>query len=160
MLTSPRPMRTFISKQASGFSGTGRMMKRMGYWDTTECPRCSAPEDATHVLQCTHPGASAVWHMEVDLLKASLDLVHTDPQITAAILDGLDTWRYNTIPATSNQLFTHQHTMGWKSFLDGFHSTQWGQAQQRYVSMLGRPFSVSLWSSQLIRWVWQIPWKM
>jgi hypothetical protein len=90
------------------------------------------------------------------------------PRLVKIILQALRTWRSGGTPPTthSNPLIQaalqDQAALGWRSFLEGLPCNKWTLAQEAYASQDKRQlrFSPGLWASQLIRWVWEIPWAL
>jgi hypothetical protein len=58
MKAVPLARRTFITKHATGMFGVGKFMKLWGERDSDACPRCGAPEDASHVWTCSQAQAN------------------------------------------------------------------------------------------------------
>jgi hypothetical protein len=167
--SSPTPRAHFRSKHASGFSGVGKKMQTMGFWSDAKCCRCDAPvETSEHVLRCPQEAASQVWETAIIALSKHLVSARTDPKITEAIVSALRLWRADDdIPTShSNPLIQaallDQHAIGWRSFLEGLPCNNWTTAQEAYAATKrpDLPFSPGLWASQLIRWVWEIPWSL
>jgi hypothetical protein len=144
-------------------------MLTMGFWPDAKCCRCKDPvEDSEHVLRCPQADASTTWEHSLAVLKRHLVLANTDPQITKNILSALQAWRIDSDPPSShpNRLIAaalrDQAALGWRSFLEGLPCNAWTDAQTAYelTNRQHSCFSPGAWASQLVRWVWEIPWAL
>jgi hypothetical protein len=157
--------RHFITKQASGFCGVGKMMKRMGEWPHDKCPRCQEPETTEHVLKCPAPAAVQVWESSVQEFGRALKSVRTDPAIVSELCGRLLAWKKgqahdgNQEDPLVQAAVEEQVQLGWRAMVEGIMSKKWAAAQQGYANKKGFRFSKGLWASKVIRWIWEIPWK-
>jgi hypothetical protein len=85
--------RHWITKHAAGWCGVGKMMKLWQEWDTPDCPRCGAFEDARHVWQCPASSVTPVWERSLARLKAWMTSSGTMPGMRDAICSYLQLWR-------------------------------------------------------------------
>jgi hypothetical protein len=86
-LTSvPLARRLFITKHATGMCGVGKFMRLWGERDTDSCPRCGAPENASHVWICPQEQATEVWDLSLHKLKEWMVEVGTLPDMRDSIL--------------------------------------------------------------------------
>ena len=127
--------RRLTSKLASGILGVGANMKKWGFEDTDECPRCGqAKEDNHHALRCKDHRSQEQWDQSVsalteqmrklgtdDLLAHTLELAvqnaRSDRSSNPRYLTGLlaDAWR-------------DQQRIGWFPLMVGFMSPAWAEA--------------------------------
>ena len=85
-------------------------------------------------------------------------------EMTTIIIDSLFSWQSDTpfySPATSNpnlwRAIVEQDQIGWKSFLNGFHSKQWRTSlQEEHLLVMRLQCSALLLMSKLIEKLWQL----
>ena len=145
------PERHFITKHASSNCGVGTTLVQWNLQEDDACPRCGQPEDSAHVYLCTGQNASVTWESNLNNLVDSLTRSQTDPSITHAIITSLSHWRQNgviplhLIHPSLWSVVHQQHTIGWRSLLEGAAGTQWRHAQQEYCTHLGLRQSNRRW---------------
>jgi len=155
-----------FTKHASGFFGTGKMMKRWKKRETAECPRCGAPvEDDTHILKCPQAAATDLWDKSLKDLREWLKKKGTEPQIREVILDSLSAWRDGREPTAFrdetceiHRLYTMQDEIGWKAAINGCWAKGWKEAQELYYQSRGSEKTGRRWLSALITKLWQVAW--
>lgn len=161
----------WMAKHLSGFSATGRVMKRRKEWDHDRCPRCEKHnEDATHILTCRNPSARQHWLTSVSTFSEILTKQKTHPDILRVIISRLKTWSY---PSNENFRYTsmddrvrkalyEQDRIGWTQFLYGRLTSLWLDPQDRWLVSIATKWKRSLdrWFVQVIKGVMEIPWQM
>jgi hypothetical protein len=132
-------LRRWTTKHGSENCGVGMTLLYWGKQPTNACPRCGAPENTLHVLQCRGEDSDEVALKQMSLLHALFDETFTHPDIAAAIVSRLTHFRHRShphLPPTIGheiRLATlAQDKIGWKNFMEGLVSNKWGPAQQRY----------------------------
>ena len=161
----PKHGQHFVSKHTAGICGVGKWMHRWKEWPTAQCPRCGTTEDASHVLLCQGSEATVVWDKAMQSLQVWMTSVHTDPDISKAIVAGLQHWRNGTdndIPTEGSTQYAlaQQTDIGWGNLLEGWISSEWAIAQQTYYDSIHSRRSGTRWASSLLRRIWMISWEM
>jgi hypothetical protein len=162
-----RTRQLWLSKHSSGFCGVGKMMYRMKQWPSPACPRCGLEEDTEHVWTCQQPEAQQKWEEAVDALSYYLRTQSTKPEISTAIIDGLNGWRNNS--KVDYDTYDHevllaaetQDKSGWKHFFEGRPNFHWVKLQSRYFSVeLKSQQSGKRWMTELIKKLWGVAWDL
>jgi len=114
-------------------------MLRWKKWTHNKCPRCGEFEDASHVISCKVPEATALWHSAVNSLQQWMENVQTDPQVVEAILSEFKHWR-NTGHEQPSMLATLAHMqqgdIGWNLALEGWLATEWEVTPQSHYDLI------------------------
>jgi hypothetical protein len=158
--------RHWIAKHAAGWCGVGKMMKLWQEWDTSDCPRCGAFEDAQHVWQCLAPSVTPVWERSLARLKAWMTSSGTMPGMRDAICFYLHSWRLgqDLLPVqTFSPLFGLRDAIdaqGWQAFFEGCLACDWAAIQHKYYVWIGSRRSGRRWVSMLIRKLWDTAWDL
>ena len=78
----------WCTKHGSENCGVGKTLLAWKKQLDNKCPRCSAPEDTTHVLRCTAHNSTAVWlenmlalHQTLVDLETPIDLQQPRPYL-------------------------------------------------------------------------------
>jgi hypothetical protein len=120
-----------------------------------------------HVWTCRHSEVQQMWAEAVDVLTHYLRTQSTQPEISKAIIDGLNGWRKNS----NVEYVTHdhkvllaaetQHQSGWKHFFEGRPNVHWVKLQSRYFSIdLKSQQSGKRWMTELIKKMWGVAWDL
>jgi hypothetical protein len=167
MKAAPLTRRHWISKQATGFCGTGKMMQLWKQRSTAECPRCHAPEeDVEHVYRCPNEDATAIWAESIDaLLEWMLDN-GSCPELARAFCDGLNSWRNDIPPLYDDprpsfgllEALEEQSHSGWQAALEGCLSLKWRAVQEGYLRWYRSRKSSRRWTVALIKKLWDVAW--
>ena len=158
----------WLSKFLTGFCGTGKMIQRYGTQTHSTCPRCGAPaETALHTITCPHQGASELWDKEIHTLRTWMHNNQGHTEMTNAICDKLNAWRYNQpspIITTSNRKLREglrkQDRLGWQNFIQGFIPKEFKACQQQHLINIGSQKSDSLWIARMQNKIWLIAWDL
>jgi hypothetical protein len=167
MSESPRTKQQWISKHSSGFCGVGKMMYRTKEWPSPTCPRCDSEEDTEHVWICQHPEVQHMWETALEVLADWLRTQSTLPELSAAIIQGLNGWRRQS-PAEHEAADQEvllaaqaQHTSGWKNFFEGRPNYHWVKLQSYYFTVaLKSRQSGKRWMTELIKKLWGVAWDL
>jgi hypothetical protein len=160
--TSTRQRQVWLSKQSSSFCGCGKMMLRMGKWETDECPRCAESEGAEHIWTCGASEVDTIWSAMETKLREVAEKFKTPPGIVEAMIEGIVWWRRGeSETASSTQAaiqgaLTDQERIGWRAFCEGRWSGSWQQAYKN----LGGPKDGTRWAAALIHVVWDAGWNL
>jgi hypothetical protein len=156
--------RIWIVKQASGMFASGKMMVQVGDRDRPDCPFCGQPENSAHIWLCQHQATLARWSESIQQLGHWMQTVRTDPAIMAAVLEHLAGWRSESTPNPGMLRVTNalasQNVIGWRGFLEGRVSTEWGVLQQEHYRSKGSRKSGKRWTVELIKKLWGVAWDM
>jgi hypothetical protein len=160
--------RQWIVKHSSGWCGVGKMLKLWQEWDTSDCPRCGAHEDAQHVWRCPAPSVTTVWEQSLGRLRRWMESVETQPGVCEAICSYLSAWRTGIILPDSQQFsylglptaIDAQSGLGWQAFLEGCLSIEWAAVQQSYYTWIRSRRTGRRWVSLLIRKLWDTAWDL
>ena len=137
----------WITKHASHNCGVGTTLVEWNQQNDDRCPRCSHPEDTTHVLRCTGSGATEVWNEHYTALEEWMTETDTHPLLQEVLLQNLQRWRQGLAPITQHpvpkiqQFLVSQATIGWRNLMEGLPSYWIRKIQQSHIS------STQLWSS-------------
>jgi hypothetical protein len=119
----PMSRRVWITKQASGIFGSGKMMMQTGDRVRAKCPFCEEPENSAHIWRCASADATRQWEQSVSKLAGWMQQQRTDPANIAAVVEHLTGWRANTTPNPGlmrvTQAILCQNVISWRSFLEG-----------------------------------------
>ena len=144
-------------------------MHRRGQWPNANCPMCTTLEDHRHVISCSSDQARkhfmTAWGALDDWLEAT-----SSPEIGQAVyllIEDYKTQEENVVwPTWSLQLQAtvhQQRQLGPRSFVEGFHTTGWIDAQQEYYDYLHKNKSAEAWATTLTEKVFLFThtmWKM
>lgn len=129
----PAARRLWVTKTASGFFASGKMMKLRRERPDAQCPRCAFdPEDRLHILQCSHPEAGILWDQSMLKLEAHLVSVDTEVTVAKTIYWKLQEWRSAgslaplaaQYPIAFREAFQAQDELGWEAFLFGMWTVE------------------------------------
>jgi hypothetical protein len=153
--------RTLITKHVTGMCGVS--MKLWGERDTDACPRCGAPEDASHVWTCPQEQANDVWNLSLRKLNDLMIEVGTSPELHESIVYNLDTWRSpeSTRQYSAGHNLTPldlQREYGWQSFLEGFVTEDWANIQNSYYRTIQASRTGRRWLIELKKKLWATAW--
>jgi hypothetical protein len=151
-----------------GLSLVGKVLQRNKLQEHAECPRCTAFENAEHVILCPALNAQRQWEATLTQLAQWLTKALTLPDLQTAIMTRLHFWRNQdaVLPPPTynwpgvNDLITHQDIIGWKNFLEGGVLQAWAAKQQEYYDWLQRRNTGKRWITNLIKKLWEISWNM
>lgn len=93
---------------------------------------------------------------------------HGHPELIELVILGLQTWHsneiipfaYNILEPLLKTAYKKQRWIGWKSFIEGFWTTERRLVQTDYLKHLKSQKSSILWISQVQRRMWHITWNM
>jgi hypothetical protein len=166
MKTVPLNRQIWIAKHVTGFCATGNNMLRRKIRTTAQCPRCLHDETPEHVWKCQDAEANATWENSLNSLKCWLQENSTHPEMSAAIIEYLDSWRNDRPPnlhifqAWIKLAVMHQSVLGWRNLLEGIPSKHWQETQQVYFSRIGSARSPKRWTIAMIQKMWEVAWNM
>ena len=118
-----------------------------------DCPFCGEVEDATHVWMCKSTQVSASWDKHFLAIQQWYKEHNTVPELENLILQGLQHWRANTNPPSSNaytELQQLQQLLGWQALFEGRPAKDWQGAQQQYYNVMGSRRTGKRWLIQLL----------
>ena len=159
----------WITKTTSGFYGSGIMMQRWKFRTNAACPRCGfLSEDTSHIFQCPHPEARAIWQTKLEALHPWLIQNYTSPSVASVICGRLNSWITNSalspISSTLSPPFRPvigiQDAIGWNCFFQGFWALEWEGAQSAYLQSIKSRRSPKRWLTSVITKLWDIAWDM
>lgn len=165
----PASRRLWVTKTASGFFASGKMMKLRRERPDAACPRCLFdPEDRLHILQCNHPEALVLWNHSMKKLEEHLESVDTDTIVAKTICWKLQELRNENphsplsaqYPSAFRAAFQAQDELGWEAFIFGFWTSHWESIQQAYLVSLNSKVSVKRWATSIIKKLWDVAWDM
>ena len=89
----------------------------------------------------------------------------TDPDLAAAIIEYLDSWRNDTAPTNNYppyilEILQLQSEIGWQQMFEGFTHLQWEETQATYYKSIKSLRTGRRWITQLIQKFWGIAWDM
>jgi len=168
MKSARRARRVWVTKQASGYCGTGRMMARWKLRDESTCPRCGViDEDMEHVLRCQNIKANEQWELSLASLRQWLEKHDTHPELTELLCSRLSAWRNgdDLLPLEFSdpdlyQLLTKQDAIGWRACIDGLLVNEWAAVQASYFELFESRRSGKRWVGALIKKLWDTAWDM
>ena len=167
MKSMPRARQHWMTKQASGFCATGKMMQRRGEWKTAKCLRCEEEmEDSEHVLRCSGAGAKEQWQEGIKSLRKWTAEQGTACDISAAISDGLQAWYNNETPDLDGysteiqEVMKLQSKIGWQALLEGCPVKGWAEAQADAFPSFGSKKSGRRWVAALVKKLAETAWQM
>jgi hypothetical protein len=165
MQESKRARRVFISKHLSSMCGIGKLMLHWKEWEHDLCPRCSSPEDSSHVWICQGFDANDIWESSLLHLTQWLHKVDTHPDLIEVILAILHSWREGQLnlyqpPLSLQHLLEDQMKVGGRRFFEGWLVKGWSDAQQRYYFLLHSQRSGRRWTVELLQRLWDISWDL
>jgi hypothetical protein len=120
-----------------------------------------ATEDAPHVWVCQGRGANDLWDKALLAFETWCDSVHTDPELTKAMISGLQNWWYGhpfNTPTNHNVYCTisQQSDIGWGNLLEGWMVIEWETLQQEYYDLVQSRRTGASWSAMLLQRLWRI----
>ena len=87
----------WLAKHLSGFSATGRVMKRRHEWEHDKCPLCDqSNKDAQHVLSRHNILARRTWEESLIAFQTHLEKINAHPNIVIIVLSRLHSWSSST----------------------------------------------------------------
>ena len=168
MKSERRARRVWVTKQASGFCGTGRMMVKWKFREESNCPRCGMiDEDMDHVLRCQSTEANEKWLSTMESLRMWLEKHDTHPDLVEILCKRLSEWRNGEglqpmvfSDPVLYRLLLKQDTIGWRSCIEGLLVREWAVVQASYFEMIGSRRSGKRWAVALIKKLWDTAWDM
>ena len=157
----------FISKWTSQTIGVGKIVKRWHHRPISLCPFCATQEEDTlHVLSCLNNDSIRLWALNCKSFCYILKQIDTCEYAISAIQRCLVQWRLHQdvtkfdhlYPPDLKAVLISQHKIGWKAFQEGLISSKWASYQQSYFKDIGSHRSASLWSSKMIKAIWNFTW--
>ena len=167
-LNIPSAKKKDVLKWSSGFCGTNETLFRRKQASSAECPGCQHPRETTdHVIKCPAAAATKVWDEAISKLKTWMLARNAAPELTEAILLGLQAWRNNhpalhhrySLPHLTTAV-NNQNQIGWSAFLKGFTANEWEYAQHNYLQFKASRMSGKRWIAALIRKLWETIWAL
>ena len=132
--------RTHFVKACHDLLPTGIIVHRDNPSYPDWCPLCHHPaEDHRHVLRCPHSSRVAWRAALLQKLSKLCNTLHTDPILTAILLNGMRTWLNllpfdeGGIPDLYSSLLSQQREIGWYHVFLGRMSKQWSKLQDAYL---------------------------
>jgi hypothetical protein len=157
----------WLNKWMTGFCGVGKMMKVYGFQTHSKCPKCQQSNETTdHVMQCTSYGTHTLWRKSMRSLSSWILENDGPTEFAEVIIANLSAWKHqSTFPPVPAQRWLReavlsQDDIGWRSFLDGFISYKWRKAIEKHFEEINSKKSAALWTSRLVRQIWEIQWLM
>jgi hypothetical protein len=137
-------------------------------WENSKCPRCpTSVETTTHVWQCQHIGANAIWETAIDELRIWLASQRTNMAVTDTICSRLLAWRLgNNFPPLESHLLglpqalAAQDGIGWGAAFEGRWALKWIEIQDRHFANNSIRKTGLRWLTALIKKLWQIAWDL
>ena len=162
----PTTRRFWITKHASENCGVGSTLVSWKFQTDATCPRCSHPqEDTTHVLKCQGYDANAVFESSMTTLADKLTELETDPHIQTSLLYAIRQWRLDQPvllthmdPSIAEAVRT-QHSIGWKTLLEGLPCTHWQNLQSHHYVTHGIKRSSKKWLDALLTQLHHLAWN-
>ena len=156
----PLHRQLWLSKQISGFCGTGYRMQQWKKRDTACCPLCTNDEDNIHVLTCKSEATTEKWTEQMEMLEIKLIGMNTPEEFIQIIIFSLSSWRNGSvvrIPDDNEALLVKaaraQTELGWLLFLEGCLATQWSDYVSTFMIRQQCPHK---WLRQLIHQLWSV----
>jgi hypothetical protein len=152
--------RKWLIKHLSGFSATGRVMKRRKEWTHDHCPWCDAPnENADHLYNCASPLAAKARTLALATYWETQESIGTSPLILKSLRTILSCWPapaptvYCTTCPEVETSINEQYEIGWLPFLWGRISHKWRLAQDRWLQRIATRYkkSVNIWAAKFVR---------
>ena len=134
--------RTHYVKLCHDMLPTGKLVNRYHPSYPDWCPLCRCPaEDHKHILRCPHH-TRVQWRTKfLEQLSKKCSALHTDPVLSAILLNGLRCWLSLTpfdesgIPEQYYDLLQDQRDIGWYHVFIGRFSTRWASLQNAYLRL-------------------------
>jgi hypothetical protein len=125
-------------------------------------------EDTVHILQCPHHDATNLWNQSIAQLEQWMINNQGHPKLIELIVLGLQSWHsslvlpleYDILEPFLQIAYRKQRCIGWRSFIEGFWTTEWRICQTEYPSQYNSQKSCILWISRVQRKIWHIAWSM
>ncbi len=157
-----------LAKHAAHWCPCNEYMVRIKKATDTSCARCNKPiEDPEHVWKCQAQSARVVFEKHCEELDKWMRKRETCPEIAAIIRSRFRSWRANTRQETFRTTkygiraaLEAQDKITWRAAFEGFWSTKWALAQERYYRHRGSQKSGYRWLVRLIRRIWEIAWDL
>jgi hypothetical protein len=167
----PFGKRRWMAKNLSGFSATGRVMRRRSEWFHDCCPRCDQPnEDSFHVLACRKPSARTHYRQSVTTAITTLDSIGTAPDISLVWKSRLLSWGcpsarnfdYYPMASTIRSALQAQDSLSWYQALNGRLSSLWQDAQAEWIAKQSTRYKRSpiRWAGRASLALLEISWQM
>ena len=159
MKESPPGLQRWVSKHCVGMSSVGKFKKIWGMTDDPSCPLCGLFEDARHVGKCPSPTARQEWNFRIGEFRGWLDDQETHPDISATLVQLLNTWSTGQIfpfrvPISVIQAARAQRRIGMTALAEGLLATHWAKLQhQHYVQIRSRRTG-NRWAALVTKQIW------
>lgn len=173
--------RTRIIKFQHRISATLKLQQDRDRKINGRCPNCNRRKDETedHIIRCQHDTISAARKTGIDHLTETLLSLETPPDLSLAILYGIQKWieqndHGNSPPAITwppstftyhpinhrhiETAFNMQCTIGWDEFMRGRICKQWGDiiAQHYYHTEAPSSRNRATWEQRILKSIWKI----
>ena len=159
-----------ITKIIHGQHHTMAKSKQWGSSSTATCPLCSAPcEGRFHMLECPHKCMQQIRSNEKLALAKGLQKAQTDETIMSIIEVIVNNWNdsegierrindLNLMGSKWNDLIQSQKSIGWRNFMLGICSSEFGKRQEEWYRDQGvsSSFSGETWTRKLLKLLWQV----
>ncbi len=140
-------------------------MLRWRKWPTDECPRCGQQETTEHIWIYKGKDSLLPWTTALTRLEKWMEAVQTDPDIIAAIMNQLHSWRHDIEDSSSysweiQNAIDQQTDICWQYAIEGWLSIEWEILQQSYLDNIQTNCTGKRWMSELIKQLWAIAWDL
>ena len=166
MMSLKAHQRRWCTKHGSENCGVGKTLLAWKKQLDSECPRCSAPEDTTHVLRCTAHNSNAVWLENMLALHQTLVDLETPIDLQDGLTSRLTDWRdnqpFSNDPTWTPQTVTvlqAQDTIGWKNFMEGLPSLLWTNIMDHHYKTNNIDCSSKTWIKKVLKEVHTLAWS-
>ena len=163
----PKNRQRWLSKFATGFCGTGKMLKIYKWQTHTKCPRCLQDNETTeHVLRCQGEQTQEIWESELPVLELWMKKNNIHSELISITTHGIKAWLENDIiqitPSNRHlqRALCHQQQIGWFNFILGFWSKNFLQCQQEHLQQRNSEKSPYLLLASVQRKIWKIAWDI
>ncbi len=122
----PKPFRTFITKQVSGWCGSN---SKLSLWEETVNNRCSQcgykKETSKHLTRCTDPGCLLQLQSSIETIMDILDSANVNPALSDMIETYLRNQGRRTMADCTQRASEFWHlaisidNLGWDCFIEG-----------------------------------------
>lgn len=170
MKESSTNMQKFIVKWVSQQNAVGMVQKKRKETEHDNCPVCGVPhEDNEHVLLCPHLAGRSVWKQGCRKIRRWMTWNCTDPELKHALYKSLKAFGLKGkgdhhvptgYPDSVQQCLNAQSHLGWRSFLEGFITTDWATHQQKYYQSIKSRRTGHRWAVGLSKQIWSLVFSM
>ena len=154
----PRMFQIWASKQVHNIAATNYNLVQRGKRDCPLCPSCMDQiETAAHILSCKDAGRVEALLMTIDLMGEWLEEKGTDPILLEILIEyakGRGAVTMEEICWDKQEIYkllaVSQDKIGWRRFMEGMISKEFGPIQWRYLTATGSSLSLKKWTTGLI----------